>query len=185
MEANGNGHKMSLRAIVTAGLTAIVGLYVGNPRVAALSPQGNTPSQSVASAPPASAPTMPNTPEMTSHDAIVTFKVNVRLVQVRVVVRDSHGNRLVLCTKKNFQLFDNRKPQIITKSDVEKPAGGPGTKHIRASQRDGSSCRSVARRTRALHGLRVRRCARCAYRPRTSTVNRSRWSSVTPVVSVG
>jgi len=28
MEANGNGHKMSLPAIVTAGLTAIVGLYV-------------------------------------------------------------------------------------------------------------------------------------------------------------
>jgi VWFA-related protein len=61
------------------------------------------------------------TPEMTSHDEATTFKVNVRLVLVRVVVRDAQGHAVGNLRKEEFQLFDNRKSQIITQFSVEQP----------------------------------------------------------------
>ena len=60
-------------------------------------------------------------PEMTSHDEATTFKVNVRLVLVRVVVRDGQGHAVGNLHKEDFQLFDNRKAQIITQFSVEQP----------------------------------------------------------------
>lgn len=62
-----------------------------------------------------------NTPEMTSHDAAANFKVNVRLVEVHVVVRDSQGNAIGTLQKEDFQLFDDKKPQVITRFSVQKP----------------------------------------------------------------
>ncbi|HYA26191.1 MAG TPA: VWA domain-containing protein, partial [Terriglobales bacterium] len=71
-------------------------------------------------------PTPPQTadqsaPEVTSHDEAATFKVNVRLVLVRVVARDSRGRAIGNLHKEDFQLFDNRKPQTITQFSVEQP----------------------------------------------------------------
>jgi hypothetical protein len=59
--------------------------------------------------------------EVSTHDTPVTFKVRVNLVLVRVVVRDSSGNVVPNLKKENFQLFDNRKPQVISSFNVETP----------------------------------------------------------------
>lgn len=58
---------------------------------------------------------------MTSHDAVATFKVTVRLVQVRVVVRDRQGHAIGNLHKEDFRLFDNGRPQVISKFSVESP----------------------------------------------------------------
>lgn len=60
-------------------------------------------------------------PEVASHDEATTFKVNVRLVLVRVVVRDAQGHAVGNLRKEDFQLFDNRRPQVITLFSVEQP----------------------------------------------------------------
>src|SRR5262249_8116335 len=49
-----------------------------------------------------------------------TFEVNVRLVEVHVVVRDAQGKAIGALRKEDFQLFDDGKPQIITKFSLEK-----------------------------------------------------------------
>ena len=59
--------------------------------------------------------------EIASHEEATTFKVNVKLVVVRVVVRDSQGHAIGTLHKEDFQLFDNRKPQVITHFSVEQP----------------------------------------------------------------
>jgi VWFA-related protein len=58
---------------------------------------------------------------MSSHEEAATFKVNVRLVLVRVVVRDAKGQPVTNLRKEDFQLFDSRKPQVITQFSVEHP----------------------------------------------------------------
>lgn len=62
-----------------------------------------------------------NSAEITSHEETTTFKVNVNLVLVRVVVRDSKGKPIGSLHKEDFQLFDNRKPQTITQFSAEQP----------------------------------------------------------------
>ncbi len=62
-----------------------------------------------------------NSAEIVSHEETSTFKVNVNLVLVRVVVRDSKGKAIGNLHKEDFQLFDNRKPQIITQFSAEQP----------------------------------------------------------------
>lgn len=69
----------------------------------------------------ASAKSPQNAPEMTSQDSAVTFQVHVRLVEVRVVVRDAKGTAIGTLHKEDFKLFDNGKLQVISKFDVEKP----------------------------------------------------------------
>ena len=59
--------------------------------------------------------------ELSSHDEATTFKVNVKLVVVRVVVRDAQGHALGNLTKDDFQVFDKGKPQVITQFEVEQP----------------------------------------------------------------
>jgi VWFA-related protein len=61
-----------------------------------------------------------NSPEMASSDVPTTFKVNVKLVVVRVVVRDSQGHAIGNLQQQDFQVFDNGKPQTITQFSVEK-----------------------------------------------------------------
>jgi VWFA-related protein len=58
---------------------------------------------------------------MTSQESAVTFQVNVRLVEVRVVVRDAKGIAVGTLHKEDFKLFDNGKPQVVTKFGVEQP----------------------------------------------------------------
>jgi len=62
----------------------------------------------------------PNTPEVVSHEAPVTFTSRVNLVSVPVVVRDRDGRALGSLRQEDFQLFDKGKLQVITKFSVEK-----------------------------------------------------------------
>lgn len=57
--------------------------------------------------------------EITTRDETTTFKVNVNLVLVRVVVRDASGHSIGNLQKEDFLLFDNRKPQVITQFSAE------------------------------------------------------------------
>jgi VWFA-related protein len=59
--------------------------------------------------------------EITSQDT-TSFKLNVNLVVVRVVVRDSNGKAIPNLTKDDFLLFDNGKPQLISSFSVETPS---------------------------------------------------------------
>jgi VWFA-related protein len=61
-----------------------------------------------------------NVPELSAQDTSTTFKVRVNLVEVRVVVRDSQGHAVGNLKQDDFQLFDNGKPQVITRFFVEK-----------------------------------------------------------------
>jgi VWFA-related protein len=47
------------------------------------------------------------------------FRVNVKLVLARVVVRDSSGHAVGNLHKEDFLIFDNGKPQVISDFDVE------------------------------------------------------------------
>jgi VWFA-related protein len=60
---------------------------------------------------------------MNSRDEPTTFKVNVRLVLVRVVARDAKGHAVGNLHKEDFQLFDKGKPQVISQFSVEQPGG--------------------------------------------------------------
>ena len=62
----------------------------------------------------------PPAAEVTSKDAPFTFKSGVNLVPVPVVVRDSRGHAAGNLAVDDFQLFDNGKPQLISKFSVEK-----------------------------------------------------------------
>ena len=70
---------------------------------------------------PAAPPPQTNDAELSSREERPTFKVNARLVLVRVVVRDSKGHAIGTLRKENFEVFDNRKPQVITQFSVEQP----------------------------------------------------------------
>lgn len=58
--------------------------------------------------------------EVTTKEAPVTFKSTSNLVPVPVVVRDSKGHAVGNLSRDDFQLFDNGKPQVISRFTVEK-----------------------------------------------------------------
>jgi VWFA-related protein len=57
--------------------------------------------------------------EVTSKDTGTTFKLRVNLVQVRVVVRDSHGAPVDGLKREDFQVFDQGKLQAISTFGIE------------------------------------------------------------------
>jgi VWFA-related protein len=59
--------------------------------------------------------------EITSRDQPATFKVNVKLVVVRAVVRDAQGRAVGNLHKEDFEIFDRGKPQVITQFEIEQP----------------------------------------------------------------
>lgn len=59
-------------------------------------------------------------PEITSHEAPITFSSRVNLISVPVVVRDQMGRAIGNLKKEDFQVFDKGKPQTITKFSIEK-----------------------------------------------------------------
>ena len=69
--------------------------------------------------------------EIVSHDSPAIFQVRVNLVLVRVVVRDASGKVVTNLKKEDFQLADERKPQIISSFSVETPAS-----HVTAAKTD-------------------------------------------------
>jgi VWFA-related protein len=92
---------------------------------AAAPPPSPPPQQSSPPADSAGA-TDKNPAEMASRDTPTTFKVSVRLVLVRAVVRDPQGRAIGNLSKDDFQLSDNGKPQVIKHFAVEQPGGPPG-----------------------------------------------------------
>jgi len=68
------------------------------------------------------APSTQASQEITTRDEATTFKVNVNLVLVRVVVRDGKGQPVGNLRKEDFLLFDNRKPQVISQFSAEQAA---------------------------------------------------------------
>jgi len=90
-------------------------------------PPAATPASPQTSAQPSAQPAKPQAPassngaELSSRDTAPTFKVRVNLVLVRVVVRDQQGRVVPNLHREDFQLFDNRKPQVISTFSVETP----------------------------------------------------------------
>jgi VWFA-related protein len=68
--------------------------------------------------------------EISSRDEATTLKVNVKLVLVRVVVRDGQGKAVGNLHKEDFQLLDKGKPQVISQFSAEQP----GTQAARAER---------------------------------------------------
>jgi len=62
-----------------------------------------------------------NSAELASHDEPATFKVNVKLVVVRVVIRDAQGHAVGNLRQEDFEIFDKGKPQVISQFEVEQP----------------------------------------------------------------
>jgi VWFA-related protein len=83
------------------------------------SQDGPVQTDSTQAKPPAS--NSSETAEVSSRDAAPTFKVRVNLVLVHVVVRDAAGKVIQDLKKEDFQLFDNRKQQVISSFSVETP----------------------------------------------------------------
>lgn len=71
--------------------------------------------------------------EMSTRDTPPTFRVRVNLVLVRAVVRDATGKVVTNLKKEDFQLSDNRKPQVISTFSIETPEShkvAPTTKPV-------------------------------------------------------
>jgi VWFA-related protein len=81
-----------------------------------------TPQAPAQTPPPTATPSdANNAAEVSTRDNPATFKVRVNLVLVRVVVRDGQGNAVTGLKKEDFQISDNRKPQIVSTFSVETP----------------------------------------------------------------
>src|SRR6266852_3809398 len=101
--------------------------------LAAISPRSSTAHAPPAQDPPAKSDSTPqaqpaasppeanNASEVSTRDNPATFRVRVNLVLVRVVVRDGLGKVITGLKKEDFQLSDNRKPQVISSCSVETP----------------------------------------------------------------
>src|SRR6266487_2665186 len=87
----------------------------------------------------APAPASGDSQEVSSRDTPTTFKVRVNLVLVRVVVRDAQGNVVPNLKKEDFQLFDNRKPQVISSFTAETPESHAITPTTEAASTSDSS----------------------------------------------
>src|SRR5712671_550464 len=79
-----------------------------------------------------------NPAELTSRDEAATFKVNVKLVVVRTVVRDADGHAVGNLRQEDFQVFDKGKPQVISQFEVEQP-GAVSAKALERSVEDAGS----------------------------------------------
>lgn len=84
-------------------------------------PAANPPAQTAAEPSKPQAPAANDGAEVSSRDTAATFRVRVNLVLVRVVVRDQQGKVVPNLHKEDFQLTDNRKPQIISTFSMETP----------------------------------------------------------------
>lgn len=104
---------------------AAIGFIVLNPPIifgqASAPPTSPADKSSIPSAENKPADTAVNSAEISSHDQPATFKVNVKLVVVRAVIRDAQGHAVGNLQKDDFQIFDRGKPQLITQFEVERP----------------------------------------------------------------
>jgi VWFA-related protein len=91
------------------------------PPVASEQPASVTPAPQPAPTPPPAVDEQRPKDEVTTSDTPATFKVHVNLVQVRVVVRDASGKIIPDLHREDFQIFDNRKPQLLSTFNVDTP----------------------------------------------------------------
>ena len=75
-----------------------------------------------------------NTAEIMAQDQPATFKVNVKLVVVRAVVRDAQGHAIGNLHKEDFQVFDRGKPQVITQFEVQQPGDLTGRARLSSTK---------------------------------------------------
>ena len=109
--------------------------------LASLTPlPGQDGAQTPVAAPAAQSEMKQSTTELAAHDEPTTFKVNVRLVLVRTVVRDSQGHAVGNLHQEDFQVFDKGKLQTISQFEVEQP----GTLLAKARQKSGENPGDVA-----------------------------------------
>ena len=59
-------------------------------------------------------------PEISTQEQAPSFQVKVNLVEVRVVVREAHGNAVGNLKQDDFILLDDKKPQAIARFSVER-----------------------------------------------------------------
>jgi VWFA-related protein len=83
--------------------------------------QSDTPQPATSTVPSTAHPATDSAAEISSRDETTTFKVNVKLILVRVVVRDAQGRAIGNLQKEDFQLLDKGKPQVISQFSVEQP----------------------------------------------------------------
>ena len=95
-------------------VAVVLALFPCQPTLARSSSQSGEPPSATTT------PAAQNTPEMTSQESPTTFQVNVRLVELHVVIRDGDGNAIGTLRKEDFRVFDDGKPQVITKFSLEK-----------------------------------------------------------------
>jgi VWFA-related protein len=98
-------------------LYCVIWLFLGS--TSARTP--SAPAQVSTPSPAVQAENQQSSAELTSRDEPTTFKVNVKLVVVRAVVRDAQGHAVGTLHKEDFQVFDKGKPQIITQFEIEQP----------------------------------------------------------------
>jgi VWFA-related protein len=110
-----------VRSLVPCFLSCVVWFLICPAQAVAQSgsPQAPAPNPAVQS--PVQPENKQSSPELASHDEPTTFKVNVKLVVVRAVVRDSQGHAVGNLHQEDFQIFDRGKPQVITQFEVEQP----------------------------------------------------------------
>ena len=82
--------------------------------------------------------------ELASRDEPATFKVNVKLVVVRAVVRDARGHAIGNLRQEDFQIFDKGKPQIISQFEVEQPGALLAKARQNAEEKSGEASGSLA-----------------------------------------
>jgi VWFA-related protein len=105
-----------LRSLVACFLLCVIWFFVVP---TALAQNASQPTPAPSPTPPSEA--KQNSAELASRDEPATFKVNVKLVVVRAVVRDSQGRAIGNLHQEDFQIFDKGKPQVITQFEVEQP----------------------------------------------------------------
>jgi VWFA-related protein len=106
-----------VRSLVACFLLSLICFFAGP--TPALAQDTSQPAASPS--PTQASETKQNSAELASHDEPATFKVNVKLVVVRAVVRDSQGRAIGNLRQEDFQIFDKGKPQMITQFEVEQP----------------------------------------------------------------
>src|SRR5215467_6800365 len=79
------------------------------------------------------------TSSSSSDSEAAKFRVNVKLVLARVVVRDSTGHAVGNLKKEDFELFDNGKKQVISNFDAEHVPTAPTVSTTSIAGSGGSS----------------------------------------------
>jgi len=111
------------------------------------------PAPPASSVTPASQNSAPASAPEVSQDTAATYKLNVNLVLVRVVVRDPQGKPVPNLKKEDFLLFDNRK--IISTFSVETPASRAGAPTSRSAVKSESESATAGASSSPANAIRL------------------------------